>query len=96
MADEPDYGRAAEMDVTGMKLSRRAIAIPSRQVRRKLGNPKLPTGAQSVQAWDQYHSQLADIDMERLRATGIPGQQDQFVKRAAKQFRNTKRQAYKV
>jgi len=78
-----------------MKASKRAIAIPSRQVRRKLGNPKLPTGAQDVQAWEPYKSQLADLDMERLRQTGIPADEEQFVKTAAKTYRNTKRQAYK-
>jgi len=78
-----------------MKVGRRYIAMPSLQVRRKLGNPKLPTGPQDVRAWDQYKSQLADVDMERLRSSGIPGDQDQFIKRAAKSFRNTKRQAYK-
>jgi hypothetical protein len=78
-----------------VKLSRRAIAIPSRQVRRKLGNPKEPTGAQGVRGWDEYKSQLADLDMERLRQTGIPADEKQFIRKAAKTFRNTKRQAYK-
>jgi len=77
-----------------MRKGLRAIPIPSRQIRRRLGNPKLP-GNQTTQAWDQYNSQLADLDMERLRQTGIPVAQDQFVKKAAKTYRNTKRQAYK-
>jgi hypothetical protein len=78
-----------------MRAGKRAIAVPNRQNRRKLGNPKLPSGAQDVQAWDQYKSQLADINMERLRSTGIPADQKQFVQQGAKTFRNTKRQAYK-
>jgi len=48
-----------------------------------------------VQAWEPYKSQLADLDMERLRQTGIPADEEQFVKTAAKTYRNTKRQAYK-
>jgi hypothetical protein len=83
------------MDATGMKASKRAIAIPTRQVRRRLGNPKLPTGGQDVRAWAEYKSQLADLDMERLRSSGIPADQEQFIKKGAKQYRNTKRQAYK-
>lgn len=78
-----------------MRAGKRAIAIPNRQLRRKLGNPKLPSGPQDVQAWDQYHSQLADINMEQLRNQGLPADQKQFVKAGAKTFRNTKRQAYK-
>ena len=79
-----------------MRVGKRSIVVPSRQVRRKLGNPKLPSGPQDVNAWDQYNSQQADINMERLRSTGIPAAQDQFVKAAAKTFRNSKRQAYKA
>jgi hypothetical protein len=78
-----------------MKLSRRAIPIPKRQIRRRLENPKLPSGSQTARGWDEYKSQLADLDMERLRQTGIPVSQEQFIKKAAKTYRNTKRQSYK-
>ena len=78
-----------------MRAGKRAIVVPSRQIRRRLGNPKLPTGAIGTQAWDQYNSQLADLDMERLRQSGIPADQKQFIKRGAQMYRNSKRQAYK-
>jgi hypothetical protein len=83
------------VDGPWMRKGLRAIAVPSRQVRRKFENPKLPSGAQTAQGWDEYQSQLADLDMERLRQTGIPASQEQFIKKAAKAFRNSKRQAYK-
>lgn len=78
-----------------MRHGKRAIVVPSRQVRRKFENPKLPTGAQTARGWDDYQSQLADLDMERLRQSGIPADQKQFVQKGAKVYRNSKRQAYK-
>jgi hypothetical protein len=78
-----------------MRASKRAIAIPKRGVKRQLGNPKLPSGAIGARAWDERNSQLADLDMERLRNSGIPADQEQFVKKGAKTYRNNKRQAYK-
>jgi hypothetical protein len=78
-----------------MKLGRRAIPVPRRQVRRRLENPKLPSGAETSLSWDQRNSQLADLNMERLRQSGIPADQKQFVKAGAKVYRNSKRQAYK-
>jgi len=84
-----------------MKLSRRAINIPKRGVRRKL---TAPVGggvgggvtSQDVPAWADLQSQQADQAMEQMRNTPALPLDQTYASLMAKRYRAKKRQAYKL